>query len=177
MKQYAIIFIKVEKRVFMCQDTNIELIFIQRLEELVNGYGKQNQEGVKAALRYCQDEFSCISISHQEQIANAFDVKFNIVKTFIKLNKSFKESIVENEIICCSGPRCSNKGALSVLNTVMDELSISINQTTADGKIRLSTQNCFKQCKFGPNMMLNGKLYHNMDSAKAKALIKGLKSK
>lgn len=161
----------------MCQDTNIELVFIERLDDLVNGYGKENQEGVKAALRFCQDEFSCISISHQEQIAQAFEVKLNIIKTFIKLNKSFKESVVENEIVCCSGPRCSDKGALSVLNTIMDELGISINQTTKDGKIRLSTQNCFKQCKFGPNLMLNGKFYHNMDAEKAKELIKSIKAK
>lgn len=48
------------------------------------------------------------------------------------------------------------------------ELAMDFNETSADGKIRLRTQNCFKKCKDGPNIMINGKFYHHMDTEKTK---------
>ncbi|MDO4766515.1 MAG: NAD(P)H-dependent oxidoreductase subunit E [Eubacteriales bacterium] len=148
-----------------------ELRFREELEILVDSFGTENQDGVKEALRTCQEWFGCIAKSHQAQIADAFAVPLNTIKIFMKLNKSLKESIVEYDIICCTGGRCSKNGSLAVLTAISKELGISHNEITPDGKIHFRTQNCFKQCNLGPNVMVNGKFYHAMDAKRAQALI------
>lgn len=154
---------------------NIEWEFKERLEELVEGYGEGNQTGVKEALNLCQELFGCVSVAHTKTIANEFNVAQAIVNTFIKLSPSIKTSIVENEVVCCSGPRCSANGSMAVIKSIKDELGISFDETTPDGKIRLSSQNCFKHCGKGPNVMVNGEILHHLDDKKAKEVIKGLK--
>lgn len=159
----------------MDSDISLELEFQEKLNFLVTDYGPGNQEGIKEALKICQEDFHCVSLSHQNQIAEAFDMKPTTVKTFMRLNKSLKESVVEHEVICCSGQRCASAGSFEVLNAVTEELGIQYNETTPDGKIRLRAQNCFKKCKMGPNIMIDGKFHHYMDAKSAKELIRSLK--
>ena len=116
-----------------------------------------------------------MSISHQKQIAQAFEIDEKYIKTIIKFIPSIKESKVEYEIVCCSGPRCAKNGSMEVLKTVKKELYMDFNETSADGKIRLRTQNCFKKCKDGPNIMINGKFYHHMDADKTKEVLGEIK--
>lgn len=159
----------------MCEEKNEELIFKEKLDETVESFGKGSQEGVKVSIRNCQDFFGCVSISHQKQIADAFDIDEKYIKTIIKFIPSIKESKVEYEIVCCSGPRCAKNGSMEVLMTVKKELGMDFNETSADGKIRLRTQNCFKKCKDGPNIMINGKFYHHMNADKTKEVLEKIK--
>ena len=64
---------------------------------------------------------------------------------------------------------------MEVLKTVKKELGMDFNETSADGKIRLRTQNCFKKCKDGPNIMINGKFYHHMNADKTKEVLEKIK--
>lgn len=159
----------------MNSDSSLELEFKESLKDMSLDYGKGNQDGIRTALKNCQELFHCVSLSHQKQIAEAFEIKPTTIKTFMKLNKSLKESVVEHEIICCSGQRCASNGSLAVLNAVTNELGIGYNEITKDGRIRLRTQNCFKKCKMGPNIMVDGTFHHYMDARSAKELMKSLK--
>ena len=147
----------------MSDATNKELILREKMEALVEGYGLGSQEGVKASLAECQEIFDCVSINHQHQIAETFQLDKKVISTMIRFMPMIKESIVEYEVVCCSGSRCAKNGSLEVLKAVKETLGIDFNETTKDGKIRLSTQNCFKKCNLGPNILVNDKFYHNMD--------------
>lgn len=154
-----------------------ELIFKSELEELVRGFGEESQEGVKEALRKCQDNFGFISKSHVKQIANAFNLDEKIVKTIVKFMPTIKESDIEYEIICCTGPRCAKNGSMEVIKTIKNTLGIDFNKTTRDGKISLRSQNCFKKCKLGPNIMINGQFYHHMNKEKADKILSEIVNK
>lgn len=156
----------------MIEERNTELTLKEILEEAVDRFGKGSQEGAKDAIKSCQEEFGCVSQDHQSQIAEAFELKENIIKAIIKFMPSIKESKVKYEIVCCTGPRCANNGSMEVIKTVQKMLGIRFDQTTSDGNICLRSQNCFRQCKFGPNIMINGKLYHNIDKIKVEKIIK-----
>lgn len=160
----------------MNTEKNKELLFIERLEEIVDSFGTNSQEGVKLALRETQDNFNCVSKSHQSQIAEAFEMDLKVIKAIIKFMPSIKESIVKYELIVCTGPRCAKNGSIKVINTLKKELGIGFNEITDDGKIRLTTQNCFKKCKDGPNILVNNKFYHHMDEDKTRELVKTLKN-
>ena len=155
---------------------NKELDFREALLNYVDSFGEKNQDGIKATLRECQDLFSYVSIAHQREIAQAFKVDEKIVKTLIKLSPSIKESKVEYEIICCSGSRCAKNGSFEVLKTISESLGISFDEISSDGRIRLTTQNCFKKCGEGPNIMINGKFYHHLNKEVARDLMLEIKN-
>jgi NADH-quinone oxidoreductase subunit E len=159
----------------MSEEKNKKLIFQEILYELVDSFGVGSQDGVKASLIECQKIFDCVSINHQNQIAKSFQLDEKVIRTMIKFMPSIKESVVEYEVVCCSGPRCAKNGSIEVLKSVKDNLGIDFNETTKDGKIRLTTQNCFKKCNLGPNLMVNGKFYHKMDKVKSIELMKSIK--
>lgn len=159
----------------MVEERNDELIFKEGLEETINSFGKGSQEGAKVSIRNCQDYFGYVSISHQRQIADAFELDEKIIKTIIKFMPSIKESKVEYEIVCCTGPRCAKNGSMEVLKTVKSILGMDFNETSKDGRIRLRAQNCFKKCKDGPNIMINGKFYHHMDVEKTRQILDQIK--
>lgn len=159
----------------MAEKKNQELIMSEELSHLVDRFGSRNQDGAKEAIRMFQRNFGCVSLSHQEQIANAFDLEEKIIKTIIRFMPSVQESIVEYELVFCSGRRCGQKGSILNLKVIKEELGINLDETTKDGKIRLTTQNCFKSCGLGPNIMVNGKLYNHMDEEKTRALLREIK--
>ena len=156
----------------MSETKNIELIFQKRIDELVDSYGSGSQEGVKVSLTECQNIFGCVSINHQQKIAEVFQLDQKVIRTMIKFMPAIKESIVEHEVVCCSGSRCAKNGSIEVIKAVKETLGIDINGITKDGKIRLSTKNCFKKCSLGPNIMVNDKFYHKMDKIKSIELTK-----
>lgn len=161
----------------MGERKNKELIFQETIDVLVDSFGIGSQEGVKASLKECQRIFDYVSIDHQEQIANLFQLDKKVISAMIKFMPSIKESIVEYEVVCCSGSRCAKNGSIEVLKAVKETLGIEFNETTKDGRIRLLTQNCFRKCSLGPNLMVNGKLHHKMDKVKAIELMKNILEK
>lgn len=148
-----------------------ELIFQEMLDIQVNNYGTGSQEGVKASLIDCQNIFNCVSVNNQREIAKKFQVDERVIKTMIKFMPSIKESIVEFEVVCCTGSRCAKNGSMEVIKAVKETLGIGINETTKDGKIRLTTRKCFKKCGLGPNIMVNGEFYHKMDKLRSVELM------
>lgn len=118
----------------MCEEKNEELIFKEKLDETVESFGKGSQEGAKVSIRNCQDFFGCVSISHQKQIAQAFEIDEKYIKTIIKFIPSIKESKVEYEIVCCSGPRCAKNGSMEVLKTVKKSLPWILTKHLLMGK-------------------------------------------
>lgn len=158
----------------MCEERNEELVFKYMLDEMVESFGEGSQEGVKFVINKCQEDLGCVSISHQRQIAEAFGLDEKVIKTIIKFMPAIKESKVEYEIVCCTGPRCAKNGSMEVLKTVRNIVGVDFNETTKDGKVRLRSQNCFKKCKFGPNIMINGEFYHHMDKEKAQKILEDI---
>lgn len=159
----------------MSEEKNKELIFQENLYKFVDSFGVGSQDGVKASLTECQKIFDCVSINHQQQIAESFQLDEKVIRTMIKFMPYIKESVVRYEVVCCSGSRCAKNGSIEVLKAVKDTLGIDFNETTKDGEIRLTTQNCFKKCNLGPNIMVNGKFYHKMDKIKSRELMNSIK--
>lgn len=154
---------------------NKEMIFLEIINNLVENYGYGSQEGVKASLIECQRLFDCVSTNHQQKIAELFQLDQKVISAMIKFMPAIKESVVEYEVVCCSGSRCAKNGSIEVFKAVKETLGIDFNETTKDGKIRISTKNCFKKCNMGPNIRVNDEFHHRMDRLKTIELIKNMK--
>ena len=83
----------------MSGEKSKEMIFQERMDELVDSYENGSQEGVKASLIECQKIFDCVTISHQQKIADLFQLDRKVISAMIKFMPAIKESIVEYEIV------------------------------------------------------------------------------
>lgn len=161
----------------MTEYSNDEILFEEIIRQAIDSFGEASQEGAKFAIKSCQDSFGFVSQSHQKQIATAFGLDEKVINTIIKFIPSVKESELEYDVVCCTGPRCAKNGSMEVIKTVKKILDMDFNETSKDGRIRLRKQNCFKKCKLGPNIMINGEFYHHMDVEEAKRIFEEMKDR
>jgi NADH-quinone oxidoreductase subunit E len=76
----------------------------------------------------------------------------------------------------CHNLSCSMRGAEGVLAHLQRTLGIAPGETTADGRITLSTVECLGSCGTAPVVMLNDTYHEDMTPAKLDALIAELKA-
>jgi NADH:ubiquinone oxidoreductase subunit E len=74
-------------------------------------------------------------------------------------------------ISVCLGTACYVKGATEVLEAIKRELGLEIGQTTADNLFTLHEARCLGACGIAPVIMINDKIYGELDAKKVVALI------
>ena len=67
----------------------------------------------------------------------------------------------------CLGTACYVKGADDILNAIKKELSIDIGETTEDGMFTLHGTRCLGACGLAPVIMIDEKIYGELDAKKA----------
>lgn len=80
----------------------------------------------------------------------------------------------EHEVTVCLGTACHVRGGANIVNTLSTDLGISPGKTTPDGKFTLETVNCLGCCAIGPIVVVDGEYHGEMNSQKARKLIKKL---
>jgi len=82
----------------------------------------------------------------------------------------------EYVISVCLGTACYVKGSERVLDTVKQELNIEVGQTTPDMKFTLLTTRCLGTCALSPVMMINNKVYSQLNTKKVVGIIHHLRN-
>jgi len=81
------------------------------------------------------------------------------------------EPIGKHVVSVCMGTACYVKGADKVLDTLKSELGVTAGQTSADGLFTLQEARCLGACGIAPVIMIDDKIYGELDSAKTIELI------
>lgn len=135
----------------------------EQLEEIFSYYGEQkdknSQEAVVSLLRELQEVCGCITLDLKKKVIETTGVSENFLQCLLRMYPSLKEANTEHEVIFCTGERCGKKDGAALLRKWKEQFSIRENGISADGKIELRTQNCLKQCKNAPNVMVDGVIY------------------
>ncbi len=79
-----------------------------------------------------------------------------------------------HRLVICTGTACHVKGAAAIVDLLCRELNISPGETTADGKLTLSTVNCIGLCGVGPVAIMDGEYQSNLTADKALQMVKAL---
>ncbi len=109
----------------------------------------------------------------QEFIADKTGLFLVTIQNAIDFFPRYKSTIDSTvEIKVCNGIGCSGRGGLLVLEEIKEVLAIEVEETTKDGKSRLTAQRCFGQCANGPNVNIGGEFYNNFTTEKLEKLIK-----
>lgn len=78
-------------------------------------------------------------------------------------------------ISICLGTACYVKGASAVLDTLKEELKIDVGQTTDDMLFTLQEARCLGACGLAPVVMVNDKIYGELNQKKTAELIATLR--
>lgn len=146
----------------------------ETLEEILRyhtGVQPGNQEEVNTLLREIQELYGCVPLHAQERAAALLGVKPSYIAAVIKRIPSLRGDASRHRIIVCTGPRCLAKKGFEILRSVETLLGIEPGQTTADGRFRLDTQNCMKNCGASPNLRVDSDLYPAARPEDVKAIL------
>ena len=146
-------------------------------EEMFTYYAQiknPSQEDIVALLREIQEAIGCIPKTFQERAATCMKTSPALISTIIKKYPSLKEESFQHEIRVCTGPCFTSKGSLEIQKELQNLLHIKTNQVTKDQRIYLTTQCCMKHCKKGPNLMINGKVFHGLTKERVIELLQDL---
>jgi NADH-quinone oxidoreductase subunit E/NADP-reducing hydrogenase subunit HndA len=79
--------------------------------------------------------------------------------------------IGQHTISVCLGTACYVKGVEKILDTLKKELGIDIGQTTEDMLFTLQGARCLGACGIAPVIMIDDKIYGELDSKKTVEII------
>lgn len=144
----------------------------RQFEEIFSYYDNMDkpvpQEEVVNMLREIQELYGFISPEMKQHAAKALGVKEGLLTCLIRRFPSLKEANYQHTITVCNGERCGRKQGMEILRAVKRELQIGESCSlgkpvlSKDGKCLLKTQNCLKQCRTSPNIMIDGKVYQQV---------------
>lgn len=132
------------------------------------------QESIVAMLREVQEVLGCVPGSAQLAAAEAAGVRPSYIAAILKRYPSLKPAPWRHCVTVCTGPRCAGQGAAALLAAARRQLSADRAGLSADGRVLLRTQNCLKQCRTAPNILVDGALHSRVTPEKLAALLAAL---
>ncbi len=77
----------------------------------------------------------------------------------------------------CASPVCELLKVNTVIAHLEQILAIKTGETSSDGLFTLELSECLGQCQEAPSMMINDKVYNNLDANRIKTIINEYKQK
>lgn len=152
----------------------------KELEKFINEVkGKDHPESyLIAILHKAQELFGYLSVDIMNKISVAMDIPtahiWGVATFYHYFNLKPKGKYV---ISVCLGTACYVKGAEAVLDAIKEELKIGVGGTTEDRLFSLAEARCLGACGLAPVIMINDKIYGDLNSKKVKEIIREIKRK
>jgi len=83
----------------------------------------------------------------------------------------------KNIVRVCRGTACHVRGGARILKDVEKRLGIKPGESTPDMEYALETGACIGACALAPNMVVNDKIYGNLNSKKIASILDAYKEK
>ncbi len=145
------------------------------LKNVILDYDR-NEHNLIQILHMAQAIFGYLPTEVQHFIASQMDLsvsKVNSVLTFYSFFSTKPKG--KYTISVCLGTACYVRGGKEVLNKLKDELGIDVGETTPDKRYSLTVMRCIGSCGLAPAMMINGKVYKQVNPNRIKRILGTLK--
>ena len=153
--------------------------FSDNIQQIFEYYGRQRdraeQDMVVQMLKELQDEEGFLTEELKKKAAETAGVNLSMINLLIRVYPSLKQASISHVITVCTGERCAKKNGAAILDCVKKELKIGKDKLSADKKWLLKTQNCLKNCRTSPNMLIDGTLYTNLTPERVTEIIREIK--
>jgi len=134
-------------------------------------YG-QKRAAAPEALKIVQKYRGWISDDSLKDIADYLDMTVEEIDSVATCyNLIFRRAVGKHVILICDSVVCWIMGYEQMLEHLLRRLDIGIGETSTDGKFTLLPVCCIGACDEAPAMILDGKLYGNLDPAKIDAIL------
>jgi NADH-quinone oxidoreductase subunit E len=140
---------------------------------------EQNNHGsLIGLLQSAQDSYGYIPENVIEYISEIEGTPIADIYGVITFYSQFRlKPLGKNIIRICEGTACHVNGAKTVLQSLEDELSITVDETTQDGTFTLLSVACLGCCSLAPVIMINNETFGNLTTDKLKKTLKKFRSK
>ena len=133
---------------------------------------KDDKGPLMPIMQYAQDSFGYLSLDTQIVIADGLGIPVTEVYGVATFYAQFSlEPKGDYVIAVCQGTACYVKGGAAVLARVEEELGITSNQTTPDGKFSIQDTRCLGCCGLAPVMTINEDVYGKLTPAMVKDIL------
>ena len=133
---------------------------------------KDDKGPLMPIMQYAQESFGYLSLDTQIVIADGLGIPVTEVYGVATFYAQFSlEPKGDYVIAVCQGTACYVKGGAAVLARVEEELGITSNQTTPDGKFSIQDTRCLGCCGLAPVMTINEDVYGRVTPAQVKGIL------
>jgi NADH:ubiquinone oxidoreductase subunit E len=147
----------------------------EEIEDLVKQYGSE-RSALLQILQAIQSKHKYISDFAQQEVARLMNIHpvevFSVITFYSFLHYKPKG---RNIVRLCRTISCDLLGKDKVETAIKRELGISFGETTPDNRVSLEFTNCLGMCDQGPAMLINEKVYTNLDPETAVKIINEIK--
>lgn len=146
----------------------------KEVEALLVRYPKK-EAAILPALHLVQRKLGYIPAEGEKFVAQVLGVRPVRVREVVTFYTMFSQKpLGKYHLQVCSNLSCTLNGSQGLLDYLREKLGIEPGNTTADGRITLSTVECLGACDQAPCLMVNDDLYGHLDKAKLEALLASL---
>lgn len=143
----------------------------ERLDNIISNFQGQRWTLIPL-LEEVQKAFGYIPPQTVPRIAGALGLFPSQVQGVISFYALFyTEPRGKNIVRVCRGTACHVRGGKTILKLVKQRLGIDDGETTTDYEYSLETVACIGCCALAPNLVLNGKIYGNMNPKKIASIL------
>ncbi len=129
-------------------------------------------------LHEIQDLYHHLPEKALKKVALRLDMDLNDIYGVATFYKSFSLTPRgKHSVTLCLGTACHVRGGARILGQMKKALGVEPGGTTRDGQFFLQVVNCLGVCAVGPAMVVDGKIYGEMNPAKALRLMQRLGKK
>ena len=126
-----------------------------------------------AVLHKAQELYGFLSQEVMDQVAEKMQIPTAHIWGVATFYHYFNLKPVGKHVVSiCMGTACYVKGADKVLETLKKELGIEVGETTEDTLFTLQEARCLGACGIAPLIMIDDKIYGELDSKKTVDIIK-----
>ena len=128
------------------------------------------------ALHIVQGELGHVNVETARALAEIFEIlPIEVLEVVSFYNMFHTTPQARHHVYVCTNLPCSLRGARQLLGALEAHLGVKPGETTKDGRVTLGHEECLGACAYAP-MLRVGEIYHeNLDVAKAKQIVDGLK--
>ena len=149
--------------------------FYDKMNELVSRY-PQRKALILPALHEAQTEFGWLPKEVLEEVAEFIQVHPAQIREVASFYTMYNlKPVGLTHIKLCTNVACCLRGADELMEFAEKKLGIKCGETTADGKITLSEEECLGACTTAPALMANDDYVENLTIGRLNELIERAK--
>ena len=148
-----------------------------KVERILRRHGNQKSSLI-SILQDIQTEYNYLPKEALERVAEGVDLPLSRVYSTGTFFKAFSLKPRGRHLITvCMGTACHVRGAPRIVEETGRILGIKPGDTTPDRNFTLETVNCLGCCAIGPIMVIDGKYFGGVTTAKVASILKNYEKK